>query len=84
MATTTALALPPLAVHLPDAAPSEHTEEDYWYFRELHEGGHDDYADRRDYPRVLALYIADGHPFSVQFCPGTKPDPAEGWDHRYL
>jgi hypothetical protein len=67
---STALALPPLAVRLPDAAPSTHDPASYWQFRELIDGGHDDYADQQDHARVLALYLAAGTPFSVQFIPG--------------
>ena len=70
MAPTTALALPPLAVRLPDAEPSTHDDNAYWQFRQLTDNGHDDYADQDDYPRVLALYLAGGVPFSVQFIPG--------------
>jgi hypothetical protein len=70
MAPTTALALPPLAVRLPDAEPSKYDPDAYWQFRELTDDGHDDYATAYDYPSVLALYLAAGTPFSVQFIPG--------------
>lgn len=70
MGSITALALPPLATRLPDAEPDLSIEHSYWQFRELAPGGHDDYADRQDYDRVLELYIAADTPFSIQFLPG--------------
>ena len=66
----TALALPPAAILLPDAAPSLHDPTSYWQFVEQVDGGHDDYADQYDHARVLALYLAAGTPFTVQFIPG--------------
>ena len=66
----TALALPPAAVLLPDAAPSRHDPASYWQFIELTDNGHDDYATAADYSHVLGLYVAAGTPFSVQFIPG--------------